>query len=103
MKIEAIIKQQRQAQTRNSLPPLQKRVLAFFEGHRGEVFSYHDAEMLKELPDEKASALGWAMWALERKNFFKQLKVGRKTYFGLPQDIKRLALAIKRGENKQPH
>ena len=95
MKIEDIIKQQQQAQTRNALPPLQKKVLNFFERHKGEVFTYHDAEMLNELHDEKASALGWAMWALEQKNYLGKIKVGRKTYFGLPEGIRKLNAGLK--------
>ncbi len=90
MKIEELIKQQRQVQTRDRLPPLQKKVLAFFERHRGEVFLYQDREMLSELHGEKGSATGWTMWALEKKGFLARRKVGRKTYFGLPEDIKRL-------------
>ena len=95
MKIEDIIKQQRQAHARDSLPPLQKKVLDFFNRHKGEVFTYHDAEMLADLYEEKASATGWAMWALEQKSFLSKIKVGRKTYFGLPADIEKLKASIK--------
>jgi hypothetical protein len=94
MKIEEIIKQQKQAQTRDSLPHLQIKVLHFFERHKGEVFTNHDSEMLNELNDEKMSALGWATWALEKKGFLNKLKVGRKTHFGLPEDIKKLHSAL---------
>jgi hypothetical protein len=95
VKIEDIIKRQNEVKARDNLPPLQKKVLGFFERHKGEVFSYHDAEMLKGLPDKKASALGWAMWGLERKKLLAKIKVGRKTYFGLPADIKKLDAGLK--------
>ncbi len=95
MKVDDLIKQQHQVKTRNSLPPLQKKVLSFFEKHKGEVFSYHDEDMLKELQGEKASALGWAIWALARESFLAKMKVGRKTYFGLPADIQRLKSGLK--------
>ena len=95
MKVEELIKQQKQAQTRNALPPLQQKVFAFFERHKGEVFTYYDVEMLNELHGEKTSALGWSTWALEQKKFLEKIKVGRKTYFGLPEDIKKLEASIK--------
>ena len=95
MKIEDIIKQQRQAQTRNALPPLQKKVLNFFEHHKGEVFPYGDPGMLSELHDEKDTAIGWSIWTLEQKKFLAKKKVGRKTYFGLPEDIQKLNSALK--------
>ncbi len=95
MKIEDIVKQQHQVKARSSLPPLQKKVLAFFERHKGEAFIYHDPELLKELHGEKASALGWTMWALEKKTFLAKRKVGRKTYFGLPEDINKLDAGLK--------
>ena len=95
MKIEELIKKQRLAQTRDSLPPLQKKVLNFFERHKGEVFTYHDLDMLNELHGEKLSALGWATWALAQKNYLEKTKVGRKTYCGLPADIQKLKASIK--------
>ena len=95
MKIEELIKQQQQVQTRNALPPLQKKVLSFFERHKGEVFPYDDPVMLSELHDEKDTAIGWSIWTLERKKFLAKRKVGRKTYFGLPEDIQKLNSALK--------
>ena len=97
MKVEELIKQQQQAQTRNTLPPLQKKVLSFFERHKGEVFSYDDADapcMLNEL-HEGDSPIRWSMWALEQKRFLAKRKVGRKTYFGLPEDIQKLDSGLK--------
>jgi len=90
MKIEELIKQQQQAQTRNVLPPLQKKILSFFERHKGEVFSHNDPDMLKELHDEKPAAIAFSIWALKGKNFLAKKKVGRKTYSGLPEDIQNL-------------
>jgi hypothetical protein len=95
VKIEDIIKQQRQAQALNYLPPLQKKVLDFFKRRRGEVFTYDDTEMLRELSDEKSTAIVWSIWALEKKNVLAKKKVGRKTYFGLPDDIQKLNSALK--------
>ena len=95
MKVEELIKKQSQAQTRNSLPPLQKKVLSFFERHKGEVFPYGEPEMLNELNDERDTAIGWSIWSLEKKEFLAKRKVGRKTYFGLPQDIQRLDSELK--------
>ena len=95
MKIEDIIKQQKQAQTRDALPPLQKKVLTFFTRHRGEVFTSDDSVMLNELSDEKPTALGWSIWALEKNNFLAKRKVGKKTYHGLPEDIQKLNSALK--------
>ena len=95
MKIEDIIKQQKQAQTRDALPPLQKKVLAFFVRRKGELFTSGDPEMLSELSDESPSAIGWSLWALENKNFLTKKKVGKKTYHGLPEDIQKLNSALK--------
>lgn len=92
MRIDELIKEQKQMKTRNSLPPLQKKVLKFFERHGEEVFWYGDKDMLDstELSDEKNSAIRWAIWALEqKKGFLGKIKVGRKTYFGLPEVIEK--------------
>jgi len=95
MKIEDIIKQQKQAQTRDAQPPLQQKVLAFFTRHKGEVFISDDSEMLSELSDVKPAAIRFSVWALEKKNLLAKKKIGRKTYFGLPEDIQKLNSALK--------
>ncbi len=95
MKIEEVVKQQRQAQTKDALPTLQKKVLAFFTRHKGEVFSSDDPDMLRELSDGRPSAIGWTIWALEKKNFLAKKKVAKKTYHGLPEDIKKLNSDLK--------
>lgn len=89
MRIEELIKRQKQMQTRNALPPLQRKVLSFFEQKGGEVFWYGDSEMLNgpQLGDVKGTAIRWAVWALEQKRFLGKIKVGRRTYFGLPEDV----------------
>lgn len=91
MRINELIKKQKQMKTRNTLPPLQKKVLDFFEKHQGEVFWYGDKEMLgsSELSDEKDTAIRWSVWTLEQKGFLGKIKVGRKTYFGLPEDVEK--------------
>ena len=93
MKIEDVIKQQHREQSRNSLPPLQKKVLDFFKRHRGEVFPYDDPEIYNGI-DEKPTAIGWSIWSLENKKLLAKKKVGRKTYHGLPEDIQKLNLAL---------
>ena len=75
MKIEDIIKQQKQAQTRDALPPLQKKVLAFFSRHKGEVFINDDPEMRSELSDVKPAAIRFSVWALEKINFLAKKKI----------------------------
>jgi hypothetical protein len=96
VKIKDLVIIQKQSQAKNSLPPLQKKVIAFFDKHSGEVFWYGDNEMLKskELGDEKASAVRWAVWALENKGMLSSIKVGRKTYFGLPNEIQKVKSEI---------
>jgi hypothetical protein len=96
VKIKELVRKHREEKTRDTLPPLQKKVLGFFERHKGEVFPQDDPETLKELYDEKDTAIGWSVWALEKKRFLAKLKVGRKTYFGLPVDIKRLEVGLKK-------
>jgi hypothetical protein len=95
VKIEDLVKRQNEAKARDNLPPLQKKVLRFFERHKGEVFNYDDPEMLSELQDEKETAIGWTIWSLEKKSFLAKIKVGRKKYFGLPEDIKKLDAGLK--------
>jgi hypothetical protein len=96
VKIKELIRKNSEKKARDTLPPLQKKVLGFFERHKGEVFPQDDPETLRELHDEKDTAIGWSVWALEKKKFLAKLKVGRKTYFGLPVDIKRLEVGLKK-------
>jgi hypothetical protein len=97
VKIKDIIKQNSEKKASDTLPPLQKEVLGFFEQHKGEAFSYNDAKIYEELNDKKSTAIGWSIWSLERKGFLAKKKVGRKTYHGLPKDIKRLDAGLKQG------
>jgi hypothetical protein len=95
VKIKEIIKKHSEEKASDTLPPLQKKVLGFFEHHRGEAFAYDDVKIYQELNDYKATAIGWSIWSLERKGFLAKKKVGKKTYHGLPVDIKRLEAALK--------
>lgn len=92
MKIEDIIAQQ----TQNELTPLQKKVLDFFKSHKGEAFVYDDPQIYRELSDEKPAAIDWSIWALEEKKLLEKQKVGKRTYHGLPEDIKNLRNAVKK-------
>jgi hypothetical protein len=96
VKIKDIIKRPSEEKPRDNLSPLQKRVLGFFERHRGEAFSYNDEKLYVELKDKNPAAIRWALWALEHKGFLAKKKAGKKTYHGLPVDIKRLETALKK-------
>ena len=80
----------------NSLASMQRDVLEFFKRHRGEVFPYGDPEMYKELKRLKPATINFSLWALNDKGFLAKYKVRsatkvrRKTFFGLPEDIKKL-------------
>ncbi len=96
MKIKEIIKQHNEEKTRDTLSPLQQRVLGFFERHKGEAFSYNDDKLYGELKEKNPAAIRWSLWALERKGFLAKKKAGKKTYHGLPEDIKRLEASLKK-------
>ena len=80
----------------NSLTSMQKDVLEFFKRHRGEVFPYGYLKMYEELEHLKPTAIDWSLWALNDKGFLAKYKVKsatkirRKTFFGFPEDIKKL-------------
>lgn len=80
----------------STLSPMQKQVLQFFRTHRGEVFPYTDSKMYEELDNLKPTAINWSIWALNDRGFLAKYKVKsatkvrRKTFFGFPEDIKRL-------------
>jgi hypothetical protein len=96
VKIKDIIKRNSEQKPRDNLSPLQKKVLGFFERHKGEAFSYNDDKLYGELKDKNPAAIRWSLWALERKGFLAKKKAGKKTYYGLPEDIKRLEAALKK-------
>ena len=80
----------------NTLSPMQRQVLQFFKTHRDEVFPYADPKMYEALNNLKPAAIDWSVWALNDKGFLAKYKVKsatkvrRKTFFGFPEDIKRL-------------
>jgi hypothetical protein len=96
VKIKDIIKRHSEEKPRDNLSPLQKKVLGFFERHKGEAFSYNDDKLYGELKEKNPATIRWSLWALERKGFLAKKKAGKKTYHGLPQDIKRLETALKK-------
>ncbi len=100
MKISELIEKERKASAHDVLPPLQKKVLGFFEQHKDEVFTYSDSVMLDALKNEKETAINWSVWSLEQKGFLAKIKVGRKTYFGLPEDVNKFKSALVKLENK---
>ena len=80
----------------NSLTPMQRDVLGFFKRHRGEVSPYGNPEIYEELKHLKPAAIDWSLWALNDKGFLAKYKVKsatkirRKTFFGFPEEIKKL-------------
>jgi hypothetical protein len=94
VKIKDIIKRQSEEKPRDNLSPLQQKVLGFFERHKGEAFAYNDDKLYGELKDKNPAAIRWSLWALERKGFLAKKKAWKKTYHGLPEDIKRLEAAL---------
>ena len=93
MKPEEIFQQERDE---NAATPMQRQILQFFKRHRGEVFPYADPKMHEELNNLKPAAINWSLWALYDQGFLAKYKVKsatkirRKTFFGFPEDIKRL-------------
>ena len=96
MKIKDIIKRQSEEKPRDNLSPLQKKVLGFFERHKGEAFSYNDEKLYGELKEKNPAAIRWTTWFLEQRGFLAKKKAGKKTYYGLPEDIKRLEVGLKK-------
>jgi hypothetical protein len=66
---------------RKSLSPLQKAVLEYMEAHNDEVFGYRDEKLVRDVKS-KASAIGFTLWALQKKGLIEKEKVGRKVFFG---------------------
>ena len=94
MKIEEVFQK---AKSESDLPKLRREVLQFFKRHQPEVFIGTDSRIYKELDKFKPSAIGWSIWALERDGFLAAYKVKnapnkamRRTFHGLPDNIKRL-------------
>ena len=93
MKITEIFQKE---QDENTLTSMQKDVLEFFKKHRGEVFPYGNEKVYQELKHLKPTAIDWSLWALHDKGFLDKYKVKsptkvrRKTFFGFPEDIKKL-------------
>ena len=94
MKIEELIMQYQQKNAWKALSPLQRKVMEFFERHRGEVFRYGDMQVV-DFVKEKPSAVNWSIWVLLKKGFLAKTKVGKSTYFGIPEDIRKLEEGLK--------
>ena len=74
------------------LPPLQQRVLSYFQQHTDEVFSYKDADELAKLIKHTGSPRGvsFALWALDKKGVVDKERVGKRVYFGSKDAIAEL-------------
>ena len=93
MKLEEIFQKE---PDEDSLTSMQRDVLEFFKRHRGEVFPYGVPKMYEELKHLRPTAINWSLWSLNDRGFLAKYKVKsatkvrRKTFFGFPEDIKRL-------------
>ena len=94
MKVEEIIKKHRQRNARETLPPLQSKVMEFFEQHKGEVFRPSDMQIANPLK-EKPSAVNWSIWALEKKGFLAKTKAAGRVFIGAPEDVQKLEEGLK--------
>jgi predicted transcriptional regulator len=74
------------------LPPLQQRVLSYFQEHKDEIFSYMDAKELAKLIKHNGSPRGvaFALWALDKKGVVDKERVGKRVYFGSKEAITEL-------------
>ena len=91
MKIAAVIEIAR----RKELPPLQKRVLEYIDSHEDEVFNYRDQKLADDL-QAKASALGFTLWALNKKGLIEKQEAGGKVYFGSKRAVEELRRSLGR-------
>jgi len=89
MKIEDVVTGKNAA---DSLPALQKRVLAELNKRKDEVFTYRDPDFKRVFPDVKATAVNWTLWALCDKGLIDKYKAKghRKQLFGSKAAIKEL-------------
>jgi hypothetical protein len=74
---------------RKELPPLQRKVLDYLETHNDEVFSYRDEKLARGVK-AKASAVGFTLWALQKKNLIDRQKAAGKVYFGSKEAVREL-------------
>jgi hypothetical protein len=74
---------------RKELPPLQRKVLDYLETHKNEVFSYRDEKLARGVK-AKASAVGFTLWALQKKNLIDRQKAAGKVYFGSKEAVHQL-------------
>jgi hypothetical protein len=74
---------------RKRLPPLQRTILDYLEAHSDEVFTYRDEQLARETK-AKASALGFTLWALHRRDLIGKQDAGGKVYFGSKAAIRQL-------------
>jgi len=86
MKVKEVFQPSRE----EMLPQTQKKILSFFRKFSDEVFPYAEywsPELLQEVNNMKVSTIDWCIWALQQAGFLDKEKVGRRTYFGLPEAI----------------
>ena len=70
--------------TKQSVPPLQMKVLTYLNGNLDEVYSLQDREDLAKKVRHQGSpaGIGFSLWALYKKGYIDKERLGKRVYFG---------------------